>query len=245
MQVLTGGPPGPNAVITVMVRETIGLRTLTDAVITVPGGKMSYYELWNVLSQWKAESTVRQFASTFPSPDHNKVLHDMWKKGLLEKAGWGKYRVTSQQEYVRKKSDISAAYDTVRKAGFPYALTGSDAVFFWTKGGYNADRFFGFYPIFLKVRGEDLRKWQNLLQSIRRKFVVEGKPLGETLFGVFYFLWPVNRLRKAEVAGYSVEPLNDVVKFCKDNIYTYEPALEMLDEMYNLGLGVKYREFST
>ncbi len=205
---------------------------------------MSYFELWNVLSQWKGEFTTREFASTFASPDPNKVLHDMVKKGLLEKIGWGRYKVTAQGEYVRMKSDIPAAYERIRTAGLPYVLSGVDAVFLWTRGGYNVDRFFGFYPISLKVRREDLPKWQSFFRSAGQRFVVEGRRVEETLFGVFYLLRPVGRLRRDEVEGYGVEPLKDVVRFCRDNVYAYEPALEMLDEMYNLGLGVKYRESS-
>ena len=33
-----------------------------------------------------------------------------------------------------------------------YALTDVDAVFAWTKGGYNVGRFFGFYPVHIRVR---------------------------------------------------------------------------------------------
>ncbi|OLE76217.1 hypothetical protein AUG19_03365 [archaeon 13_1_20CM_2_54_9] len=200
--------------------------------------------MWNTMSQWRSEFTVRDFSATFASPDPGKVLHDMCRKGLLEKTGWGRYRVTPQDQYVRKKADISAAYDRIRSAGVVYAFTGPDAVFFWTKGGYNADRFFGFYPIIFKVRREDLRKWKVFFHAGGHKFIIEGSPIQETLFGVFYSMRPVDEFRQTKVGGYSVEPLKDVVKFCQDNIYTYEPALQMLDEMYMLGLGVKYSESS-
>ncbi len=61
---------------------------------------------------------------------------------------------------------------------------------------------------------------------------------------MFYLLQTAERLRKTNFSGHGVEPLKDVVKFCQENIYTYEPALEMLDEMYGLGLGAKYKESS-
>ena len=57
--------------------------------------EMAYYDLWAVLWSWKREFTVAEFKSTFPSPIPSKVLHDMAKKGLLEKVGWGRYRVNS------------------------------------------------------------------------------------------------------------------------------------------------------
>jgi hypothetical protein len=205
---------------------------------------MSYYELWNVVSQWKRQFTVREFASTFVSPDPHKVLHDMSRKGLLQRAGWGQYQVTSQAQYVKLKHDVSAAYELVKRAGLPHCFTGPDAVFIWTKGGYNADRFFGFYPVMLNVRKADVPGWRRFFRSAQRTVVTAGKPVKQTLFGVFYVLWPVKRLDKAEVAGFSVEPLSDAVKFCQRNIYTYEPALEMLDQMYGLGLGARYSESS-
>src|SRR3989449_4597092 len=204
---------------------------------------MSYYELWNTMSQWRSEFTVRDFSATFASPDPGKVLHDMCRKGLLEKTGWGRYRVTPQDQYVRKKADISAAYDRIRSAGVVYAFTGPDAVFFWTKGGYNADRFFGFYPVVFKVKREDLRRWRNFFESEKKKWFVQGKPSKETLYGIFYYLQPVGKLPKIEIDGYSVDSLNETIKFCKDKAYTYEPALEMLDEMYDLDMGIKYRDF--
>jgi hypothetical protein len=203
---------------------------------------LSYYELWNVLSQWKKEFTVKDFASSFTSPDPSKVLFDMSKKGLLEKTGWGKYRVVPQAEYATRKASIPAAYDMVKKAELPYAFSGPDGVFFWTKGGYNVDRFSGFYPITLAVKREDSAKWQNFFRLAGCKYMVRTEPVKETLFGVFYVLEEVDKLQRDSVGGFSVEPLKDVVKFCQDNVYAYEPALEMLDEMYRLGLDVRYRE---
>jgi len=205
---------------------------------------MNYYELWNIMARWKKEFTVKEFASTFVSPDHNKVLFDMARKGLVQRLGWGRYRVVPQEEYVKTKTDVVKAYELVRKAELPYIFTGPDAVFLWTKGGYNADRFFGFYPINLKIKRKDLPKWRRFFSSTRQRFVVGGGPARETLFGLFYLLQVAERLEKASVSGFSVEPLQNTVKFCQDNVYTYEPALEMLDEMYDLGLGVKYRESS-
>lgn len=32
------------------------------------------------------------------------------------------------------------------------------------------------------------------------------------------------------------------MKFCQEKIYSYEPALEMMDKMYDLGLKVEYAQ---
>ena len=206
---------------------------------------MAYYDLWAVLWSWRKEFTVAEFRSTFPSPSPNKVLHDMAKKGLLEKVGWGKYRVNSPRKYLETKFSVRDAYELVREARMDYAFTGPDAVFFWTKGGYNVDRFFAFYPIHLKIKKDELVKWERFFESKGRRFHVNGEPIRRTLFGTFYVLYPEDRFRSEEVEGFKVVPLEETIGFCRKNIYSYEPALEMLDEMYGLGLGAKYREAKT
>lgn len=206
---------------------------------------MSYHELWYVLWNWKKEFSVKEFSSVFASPDANKVLHDMVKKGLLERSGWGRYRVNSPEEYLARRLNIPRAYDLLNQAGMDYALTGPDAVFFWTKGGYQVDRFFGFYPIHLKVRKDDLRKWKRFLSSRKQRFHVKGQPIRETLFGLFYVLYPETDFKTERVEAFRVDPLKETVKFCQSKIYSYEPALEMLDEMYDLGLKVEYKEAKT
>lgn len=206
---------------------------------------MTYYDLWVVLLSWKREFTTAEFRSTFPSSSPNKVLHDMVKKGFLKRTGWGKYVVSSPREYSRKRLNIEDAYKLVEKAGMDYAFTGPDAVFLWTKGGYNVDRFFAFYPIHLKVRKSDIEKWKKFFKSEGRRFHVNSESVRRTLFGIFYVLYPEDEFRAEEVEGFKVVPLEETVEFCSRNIYSYEPALEILDEMYGLGLGVKYREVET
>lgn len=206
---------------------------------------MSYHELWNILWNWRKEFTVKEFIAVFPSPNPNKILYDMAQKGLLEKIRWGKYRVNSPEEYLAKKNNIAKAYELLKETGMKYALTGPDAVFVWTKGGYQVDRFFGFYPIHLKVRKSDLKKWREFFDSRRQRFYVKDQLIRETLFGLFYVLYPEAKFRTEKVDGLSVTPLKETVEFCQSKIYSYEPALEMLDEMYDLGLSIKYKEAKT
>lgn len=206
---------------------------------------MSYYELWNVLWSWRKEFTVKEFSSVFVSPDPNKVLHDMVKKGFLERVGWGKYKVNSPEEYLARRTDISKAYELLKEAAMDYALTGPDAVFLWTKGGYQVDRFFGFYPIHSKVRKKELEGWKKFFSSKKQRFQVKGQPIRETLFGLFYVLYPEVSFDAEKIDGFCVISLKETVDFCQRNIYSFEPALEMLDEMYGLGLKVMYKEAKT
>jgi hypothetical protein len=201
---------------------------------------MSYYELWTILSNWREEFTSEDFVRTFASPNPRKVLHDMTRKGLLEHRGYGRYRVRPVDEYVRSKNDVSSGYELLKKSDLPYALTDVDGVFVWTKGGYNAGRFFGSYPIHIKVLKSDVARWKRFLAVGGRKAMLGGETPRETLFGVYYILYPEVKVKAETEEGLKVEPLKDTVEFCKKNIYTFEPALEMLDDEYNLGLKVRY-----
>ena len=223
-----------------MFVEPQGINFITITVIF-----MSYHELWTVLWSWKKEFTIKEFSSTFASPDANKVLHDMTQKGLLERVGWGKYRVNSSEKYLAKKTNVAGSYDLLKKACMGYALTGPDAVFFWTKGGYQTDRFFGFYPIHLKIEKCHLSKWERFFGSVKMRFYIEGQPSRRTLFGVFYVLYPHVDFEAEELDGFCVSPLKETVEYCQKNIYSYESALEMLDQMYSLGLNTRYMETKT
>lgn len=205
---------------------------------------MSYYELWAILGKWKSEFefSSREFARTFPSPNPRKVLHDMTKKGLLDHLGYGRYRVKSPDEYVKMKNNVGSAYELLRKSELPYALADVDAVFAWTKGGYNVGRFFGFYPVHIDVRESDIAAWKRFLRKAGKKAFFKDSSPKETLFGVFYVLHPVKRIESNTVEGLKVEPLAKTVEFCKKNIYAFEPALEMLDEEYRLGLRARYSQ---
>lgn len=204
-----------------------------------------YYELWNVLWNWKKEFSVKDFGSAFISPNPNKILHDMTKKGFLERVGWGKYRVNSPEKFLMIRTNVTKAYGLVNEVKMRYAFTAADAVFFWTKGGYQVDRFFGFYPIHLKVKENDLKRWQRFFKSRNVRFYVRGKAIKQTLFGVFYVLYPEVDFKSERVEGFNVIPLKETVDFCEKNIYVYEPALEMLNEMYKLGLKASYKEGKT
>lgn len=200
---------------------------------------MSYYELWAILGNWKSEFSAEDFASAFPSPDSRKVLSDMTNKKLLERIERGKYKVTTPRLYVSSKYNVSEGYDFLRDSRLPYALTDVDGVLVWTNGGYNANRFFGSYPIYIKVRESDVGEWKRYLSTNGKKYIVGTRPK-ETLYGTYYAIIPEARLESETVNGLKVDPLKKVVEFCRENPYTYAPALEMLDRKYSLGLNARY-----
>ncbi len=203
---------------------------------------MKYYELWIILWKWKKEFSVKEFIATFNTPIPNKVLFDMAKKGFLDKMERGKYRVVPPEGLFERRVDVSRAYDLLKQVKLKYSLTGVDAVFFWTKGGYQVGRFFGTYPICLKILGSDLKKWKGALASKNMKYYINGEPPKETYFGIFYILIPKKNFMAERVGDFYVDSLGETVEFCKKNIYQYEPALEMLNEMHNLKIEARYRE---
>jgi|SRR5208283_1420482 len=201
---------------------------------------MSYFELWTILGSWKSEFSSKDFASVFSSPDPRKVLFDMSKKGFLERIERGRYRVVDSGRYMRSRNNIDEAYDFLRTARLPYALTGVDAVFVWTKGGYNANRFSGSYPICMRIPKSKVSEWEKFIRGNGKKCIIEGKKPTETLYGVYYVVIPEDAIESRLVNGLSVEPLEKTVEFCRRESYTYEPALEMLDKEYDLGLRAGY-----
>jgi hypothetical protein len=206
---------------------------------------MAYCELWSILWNWRKEFTVSEFTSVFPSPDPNKVLHDMTKKGFLEKVGWGTYKVNSHEGFLSRNIDIPRGYELMKQTSLKYALTGTDAVFIWTKGGYQVDRFLGFYPIHLRVKRANLGRWKNFFGSRRQKIYIKDQPIRQTFFGLFYILYPEPDFPFDNVEGLKVDPLTVAVEFCRSHLFSYEPALEMLDRMYEIGLNLKHKETET
>lgn len=201
---------------------------------------MSYYELWTILGSWRREFSSRDFARTFASPNPRKVLHDMAKKGLLEHLEYGRYRVKPMRDYAKARNDVGRAYELLKNADMPYALTDVDAVFVWTRGGYNVGRFFGFYPVHLKVLESDVPEWKRFFKNNGKKSFLFDTIPKETLFGVFYLLHPTRRIESETVEGLKTVSLSRTIEFCKRNIYAFEPALEMFNEEYKLGLDINY-----
>ena len=200
---------------------------------------MSYYELWTILGSWKSEFSTEDFATAFSSPDARKVLFDMTSKGLLERIGRGAYKVVSPDRYLSSKYNVGSAYDTLMSAKAPYALTNADSVLAWTKGGYNANRFFGSYPIYIRIRRSDEGYWKEYFALRGKKCVIEGSRPRETLYGIYFVLLPEDGFEFDVVNGLKVDTLKKTVEFCRRDPYTYAPALEFLDREYGLGLAVK------
>ena len=189
---------------------------------------MSYYDLWALLTVWRKEFSTEDFARTFPSPNPRKVLHDLARKSLLEHTGRGRYIVRSIGDYATLKNDVKAGYDLLLTVDLPYALTGVDGIFVWTRGAYNAGRFFGNYPIHIRVLERDLPTWRRFFAKAGKKSFSASHNVKETLFGVYFLLYPKKRIVAKLVEGFKVEPLKETVEFARKNSYTFNPAMKAL-----------------
>jgi len=166
--------------------------------------------------------------------------------GLLEKGKSGikvkdrklaeKFRSLAK-EVLAKRMDLADAYLLPNFSGMRYAYTKTDAVFIWTKGGYQIGRSRENYPIFIKVLESELEEWKRFFREFSASFSVEDR-LEQ---GIHYVLFPEKDFESVWVEEASVIPLEETVEWAEKYRYNFQPALEMLDDLYSLGLGVRYR----
>ena len=142
---------------------------------------------------------------------------------------------------LKERLSLTDAYSLPNLAGLDYAFTSTDAVFIWTKGGYNIGRSKDNYPIFIEVLENDLDKWAKFFDEFYIKYLTKI----ERKRGIYFILMPKKEIEKDYVNGVFVIPLNKTVAYAKKYIYNFEPALEMLGQMYNLDAGIKYAEKET
>lgn len=137
---------------------------------------------------------------------------------------------------LRRKMELKDAYLLPNFSGMKYAFTKTDAVFIWTKGGYQLGRSRKDYPIFIKVLRKDLEGWKKFFREFSVKFGVEER-VGS---GIYFVLFPEESFSSEWVENARVTPLEETVEWAEKHRSSFQPALEMLDEMYDLGLRVRY-----
>ena len=139
---------------------------------------------------------------------------------------------------LKEKISLADAYSLPALSGLEYAFTSTDAVFIWTKGGYNIGRSAESYPIFIEVLKSDLEKWKKFFSE----FSVNSYAELTKRKGIYFIMFPKDYIIKEEAEGIAVKPLKETVEWATKYIYNFQPALEMLDEMYKLNFGVRYAE---
>jgi hypothetical protein len=124
-------------------------------------------------------------------------------------------------------------------SGVKYCFTKTDAVYVWTKGRYNIGRYRDFYPIFIKIKKESYPIFLEYCKKLDLK--INSKKTNSKR-GVFYNVEILDEFNSVKKDEFFVEPLDETINFIKQNIYNFQPALEMINEMYNKGSNTKYKE---
>ena len=132
------------------------------------------------------------------------------------------------------KEDASFHYSILSLFGIKYCFTKTDAVFVWTNGGYNIARFRDYYPIFIKMADADREVFEYYCRKLNLKISQKR--------GIFYAVEFMKDFNVARHSNVPVDSLEDTIRFMRENQYNFEPALEMVENIYKKKLGVRYQE---
>lgn len=128
---------------------------------------------------------------------------------------------------------ISEAYMLPHFAGLDFAYTAIDAVYVWTRGGYQVARDETDYPLFIAIHEEDLEEWKRFFERFGIPTAQERQPADDIAGPLQIVLDPRRQIDGEMVDGRPVIPLTDTVAFARAHYATFESALDMLDRMYN------------
>jgi DNA-binding Lrp family transcriptional regulator len=159
------------------------------------------------------------------------ILKEKWRGIILQEDNKSYKKILN---FIKEIQDIRFYYSALSLFGVRYCFTKTDAVYIWTEGRYNIARYREFYPIFIKIKKED---YPILLQYCKKlNLKVKARK------GVFYVPEVLKDFKCVKKNDLLVEPLDETIEFMEKNIYNFQPALEMIQEMYGRRLGIKYKE---
>jgi len=137
---------------------------------------------------------------------------------------------------LKNNLSLSDAYLLPNLRGLDYAFTNIDSVFIWTKGSYNIGRSKASYPIFIEVLEKDKNSWEKFFLRLNIKYTFRN----ERKKGIYFVVLLSERIEKEYCEDIPVLSLSKTVEWAKKYSFNFQPALEMLDDIYNLKLGIKY-----
>jgi hypothetical protein len=127
---------------------------------------------------------------------------------------------------------ISEAYVLPQFAGMDYAYTTIDAVYVWTRGGYQVARDPTDYPLFIAIHDSELDAWAAFFDQFGIPTAHERQPADDLDGAIQVVLEPRTDIETAVVDGRPVIPLQETVAFAREHYATFESALDMLNRMY-------------
>jgi hypothetical protein len=127
---------------------------------------------------------------------------------------------------------IPEAYVLPQFAGLEFAYTSIDAVYIWTRGGYQVAREPDDYPLFIAIDETDREEWKQFFDRFELPVAQERQPADETDQSIQFVLKPCATIEADTVDGRPVIPLQETVEFARDHYATFQSALDMLGRMY-------------
>lgn len=171
----------------------------------------------------------------------NKWVNELIKEGILKEKWRGVVLNEDSESYKNiikfikeNLNNTNFYYSALELFGIDYCLTKTDAVYVWTGGRYNIARFKDYYPIFIKIKKKDYPVFLEYCKKLGLKI--------NSYKGIFYNIEISDDIKCVRKENYSVDSLKETIRFMQENIYNFEPALEMIKESYNKKLDVKYKE---
>lgn len=128
---------------------------------------------------------------------------------------------------------ISEAYVLPHFAGLEFAYTSIDAVYNWTRGGYQVARDPDDYPLFIAINETDLTDWEQFFTRFEIPVAQERQPADDIDQSIQFVLHPCVSVEADTVDGRPVIPLEETVEFAQDHYATFQSALDMLGRMYD------------
>jgi hypothetical protein len=128
---------------------------------------------------------------------------------------------------------ISEAYVIPHFAGMEFAYNAIDAVYVWTRGGYQVSRNETDYPLFIAIRESGLTDWERFFERFGIPTAQQRQPVDEVDGPLQIVLEPRVQIDAETVDGRPVISRNETVAFAREHYATFESALDILDRMYN------------
>ncbi|UTF55794.1 RNA polymerase subunit sigma-70 [Natronosalvus rutilus] len=128
---------------------------------------------------------------------------------------------------------ISEAYILPQFASMDYAFTAIDAVYVWTRGGYQVARDPEDYPLFIAIHETDLDAWAAFFDRFGIPTVEERQPTDGFDGAIQVVLKLRTQIEVEVVGGRPVIPLEETVAFANEHYAHFQSALDMLGRMYD------------